>query len=712
MKLKPAWSLHNKTAAIAAVLSCLAGLFLLLSPVGDPLARLSFDASSLLPHAALTNRIVVVKMSEATYADPDLNGKYRYPHFDRSTHARFLYKLKADGALLVVFDIFFADTTPEDGLLATAITNHGNVVLAVNAESLHTPEFPGAHLNLTAPAFRDLPGCFFGLAEVPRDADMIVRRFPRGILDTPTLPAAAAAAVGNSSALEEPRSPRYVRYYPEDDALPSEPYEFAIQRPAGYFKDKIVFIGGKPKIDFVGAKSDEFGTALTRWTRRPMAGVEIHATMFLNLLNGHWLTRVTEAQEIEVILLVSLLCGFAFSRFGLLQSLASAGGAMVAMTALAIVMFLWKRVWFDWVSIAAVQIPAAWTTCALLHARELVFEKDRFRKKVETLESQLETLRTLQSLPAEQAGGAGAALLSEQEQPSCGREIKIPQYDLIKCIGEGAFGEVWLAWNVTSYRAIKLVFRKKFNSQTPYDREFEGLQNFEPVSRLHSGWVNILHVGREESAGFFYYAMELADDVATGRRINPESYTPKTLSQMLIDVPWLPVPECARIGAWLAEAVAVLHKVGLVHRDIKPSNVIFANGMPKLADIGLVAKVDGPKSFRGTIGFMPSTNLGTPSADVFALGRLLYQAATGAQSARYPSLPTSIQERTDGRDLMRLMEIIHKACSEGDEQMYSSAEELRDDLLDLESTLKRRRRRPRVGASKAKMDVEAEVGKL
>ena len=58
---------------------------------------------------------------------------------------------------------------------------------------------------------------------------------------------------------------------------------------------------------------------------------------------------------------------------------------------------------------------------------------------------------------------------------------------------------------------------------------------------------------------------------------------------------------------------------GLIHRDIKPSNIIFVNGIPKLADIGLVAEQSEAKSFVGTEGFIPPEGPGTPRADIYSL---------------------------------------------------------------------------------------------
>src|SRR5204863_7416878 len=99
----------------------------------------------------------------------------------------------------------------------------------------------------------------------------------------------------------------------------------------------------------------------------------------------------------------------------------------------------------------------------------------------------------------------------------------IPDHQLLRRIGSGSYGEVWLARNVLGdYRAVKVIYRDKFEHDRPFEREFEGIQKFEPISRLHESQVDILHVGRNDAAGYFYYVMELAEDAAASVSVAAE----------------------------------------------------------------------------------------------------------------------------------------------------------------------------------------------
>src|SRR5450432_1975478 len=134
------------------------------------------------------------------------------------------------------------------------------------------------------------------------------------------------------------------------------------------------------------------------------------------------------------------------------------------------------------------------------------------------------------------------------------KEPSVPDYELLRRIGHGAYGDVWLARSKATgvLRAAKIVWRHTFEDERPFKREFEGIQRFERISREHPSQLALFHIGRNEQAGYFYYVMELADAAEvpgakfqvsgndTGRddttklspdtsHLSPDTYVPHTL---------------------------------------------------------------------------------------------------------------------------------------------------------------------------------------
>jgi serine/threonine protein kinase len=217
---------------------------------------------------------------------------------------------------------------------------------------------------------------------------------------------------------------------------------------------------------------------------------------------------------------------------------------------------------------------------------------------------------------------------------------RIPDHTLIRCIGSGNYGKVWLARNVMgTFRAIKVIHRDKFQEQRPYDREYSGIMKYEPISRSHPGFVSVLHIGNNSEERYFYYIMEVADDATHGQHFDPQRYVSRTLATDKERFQRLPVAECLRLGLQLASALGHLHRQNLVHRDIKPSNIIFVNDSPKFADIGLVTDIGEGATFVGSEGYMPPEGPGKPAADIYALGKVLFELISGEHQLNYPKLP-------------------------------------------------------------------------
>ena len=311
---------------------------------------------------------------------------------------------------------------------------------------------------------------------------------------------------------------------------------------------------------------------------------------------------------------------------------------------------------------------------------------------------------------------------SRESNVANGRGPTVPDHTLIRLIGRGSYGTVWLAQNVMgTYRAVKVVDRYTFEDDHPYNREYTGIRNFEPLSRSNENQVQILHIGRNEHNNYFYYVMELADDAipaqcgeSSGPSVgcpiqapelgvgpsdesegkpkrqqvnrptiqNPSTYVPRTLQWELKGGKRLPVIECLRISLGLTNALKHLHDHGLVHRDVKPGNIIFVNGIPKLADIGLVTDSNGTMSYTGgSQGYVAPEGAGRPKADLYSLGKVIYEMCTGKDRLEFPALPGDIGTWRERPQVLELLAISLKACEPNSADRYATAEQLLADLV-------------------------------
>ncbi|MFM1768956.1 MAG: hypothetical protein RJA22_1485 [Verrucomicrobiota bacterium] len=273
---------------------------------------------------------------------------------------------------------------------------------------------------------------------------------------------------------------------------------------------------------------------------------------------------------------------------------------------------------------------------------------------------------------------------------------ELPHLRLLRRIGRGAYGEVWLARNELGVLlATKLVYKDSFANPSPFEREYHGILQYTPLSRTHHGLVQILHVGRPAGAGYFYYVMELADCTIGGRDIDPDFYVPRTLAHEIDSRGRLPARETLQLGLDLAEALGYLHSRQLIHRDIKPANIIYVNGLPKLADVGLVthaAEARREPKRLGTEGFVPPEGPGSPGADVYSLGKVLTEACLGRAGSAHPELPVAPEPGEEPGDLIALHHLLCKACAEDASLRHASIHDLEADLIALSEEWDRRRR--------------------
>ena len=288
-------------------------------------------------------------------------------------------------------------------------------------------------------------------------------------------------------------------------------------------------------------------------------------------------------------------------------------------------------------------------------------------------------------------------------------------------IRRGGYGEVWLARNeLGQARAVKLVHRSMFDDDRPYSREWEGVVKYEPISRRHENLISILHVGKNDEEGYFYYVMELADNAdpemayigleakksnennivfgpdkieltpeqtkaALNYEINLSSYKPNSLKESIETKAPFPTSEIISIIEPLIEALAFLHENDLVHRDIKPSNVVYYNGNPCLTDPGLIAIKDSNLSLVGTLGYIAPEGPGRASGDVFSMGILLYEMLTGLDPQSFPSLPDELLSKNCDKNVIALNQVSLRACDSNHLRRYQNAEEMLEDVKQISS---------------------------
>lgn len=271
----------------------------------------------------------------------------------------------------------------------------------------------------------------------------------------------------------------------------------------------------------------------------------------------------------------------------------------------------------------------------------------------------------------------------------------IPDHELLECVGKGAYGRVYRAVNVIgSARAVKIVERGHFDTQRPYDREFMGIVKYEPLSRGHPNLVSVLHVGRDRSNEYFYYVMDIADDLHHGPDLPDKDYTARSLQSDLEFRGRLPVSECMAVLGQVLDGLDCLHQHRLVHRDIKPANIIFAGGIAKLADVGLVSGVGDGMTYVGSEGYVPPEGPGSFSGDVYAVGKVLYQMLSGSALQRFPEYDDEDFNASDLTISRELISLAERACHADQRRRIHDAQEFR---AELDQLARHRKTTPRAG---------------
>jgi len=210
--------------------------------------------------------------------------------------------------------------------------------------------------------------------------------------------------------------------------------------------------------------------------------------------------------------------------------------------------------------------------------------------------------------------------------------LALDGYRLIRPIGAGGFGTVWLAEGESTgdFHAVKIVDA----SANALERELAAVRRFREFSRQMRSphLIAIEHVNTHGRA--LFYVLPLADGGPSHKPINPD-WIPDTLAARIEarrSAPaWFSSREILDSFLPIARVVAAMNAHGVVHRDIKPANILFVGGRPCLADIGLLDDDRASLTARGTPGHLPPSwyleASGQP--DMWGLAMTLYTLLTG-----------------------------------------------------------------------------------
>ena len=245
------------------------------------------------------------------------------------------------------------------------------------------------------------------------------------------------------------------------------------------------------------------------------------------------------------------------------------------------------------------------------------------------------------------------------DQEELGR-VFLGRYQVLGVIGHGGMGTVFRGWDPKLRRhiALKTVHLEDMAGEELVRASLVQSLVSEAITAASVSHANIVSVfDVEDTASVAFIAMELIEGVS--------------LQSYLDQRGTMPVDQTVLLGLAIARALEAAHARGMLHHDVKPANVLLGfDGAIKVADFGLAALINNATaqdSVFGTPGFIApeaATGLGHDfRKDLFALGVVMYQAATGANPFDRPTsremmiasvmyTPPPLAERVVGNEVL------------------------------------------------------------
>jgi serine/threonine protein kinase/formylglycine-generating enzyme required for sulfatase activity len=205
---------------------------------------------------------------------------------------------------------------------------------------------------------------------------------------------------------------------------------------------------------------------------------------------------------------------------------------------------------------------------------------------------------------------------------------KIGRYQVLRVLGDGGFGRVYLAYDDVLQRqvAIKVPHRYRISDETDIEAYLTEARIL--ASLEHEAIVPVYDSGRTADGLCFVVSKYIeGGDLATKAKRSPPTYA-----------------AAADLVAKIADAVHVAHTNGIVHRDIKPANILLdRHDRPYLSDFGIALKEEDYGKEQRTVGTIPymspeqlrgEGHLVDGRSDIFSLGVVFYELLTGKRPFR------------------------------------------------------------------------------
>ena len=204
---------------------------------------------------------------------------------------------------------------------------------------------------------------------------------------------------------------------------------------------------------------------------------------------------------------------------------------------------------------------------------------------------------------------------------------KISHYKVLKKIGAGGMGQVYLAEDTKLKRRVALKFLSAGLIDDRRARErFE--REAQAAAALNNPHIVTIHEINQHE-GHFFIAMEYIAGRTLGELIDASAGRNQTL----------PIPDTIAIAIQIGQGLQAAHQKGIIHRDIKPANVIIGRDkMVKILDFGMaklrdVSRLTGEFVAAGTLAYMSPEQLNgkdlDPRSDIWSLGVVLYEMYSG-----------------------------------------------------------------------------------